>query len=103
MGKAPRDMSVGLETQARREGFVELGAKTVFDITVESPALEAVLSQRVEGFSGLAASLRKGLLAPPVCSPRDFGRFYRLPNHQRSFCYALRDSIDSDTLYESDV
>lgn len=63
--------------------------KCIFDLECESKELLDALIQRTPEVRDAFDALRESIPLPRTAVPGIDGRLYRLPNHNRSFCYSL--------------
>jgi hypothetical protein len=76
-------------------------ANIVFDISSAAPALLARLAKTSPRITESLETLRS-VIPLPSLAPKTSSPFYRLPFHNRSFCYALQKTR-ADGLLSSDV
>jgi hypothetical protein len=67
--------------------------KPAFDLAKEDLHVLDALTTRTAHLETTLTSLRDRVPLPRSSAPTIEGRFYRLPGHNRSFCYSLRDSV----------
>jgi hypothetical protein len=65
--------------------------RAMFDLARESKELFDALVQRTPEVRNAFDTLRESIPLPATAVPGIDGRLYRLPNHNRSFCYSLVD------------
>lgn len=94
------DMGSSIESRARSIGAGFEPARIVFDISRENKGvLDALVSQTPELHDAFK-SVQKYIPLPKTAAPAMGHHFYRLPNHNRSFCYSL---TLTDSVFNSPV
>lgn len=85
-------MSSRIESRANALGAEFEPTRPVFDLSQESElVLDALARQTPEAIEALK-SARQTIPLPKSAAARIDNHFYRLPNHNRSFCYSLAQS-----------
>jgi hypothetical protein len=94
-------MSHDIERYASALGATFEPTRLVFDLSESGREILNALSVRTPHIVDAFESVRRRIPLPKNAEAGVEGRFYRLPNHNRSFCYALSDSnslADAPTL-----
>jgi hypothetical protein len=84
-------MSHEIERHAAAIGAAFEVTQVVFDLSQESKEIFDALQVKVPPLMDAMESIRKKIALPKSAEANVYGRFYRLPNHNRSFCYALSE------------
>ena len=76
---------------------------TIFDVATAQPDVARALFDANPGLAEIVEALRKTLAVPPTALPttapsKDL-HFYRLSNHNRSYCYSLSASSEPSAIY----
>lgn len=85
-------MSHEIERHAAALGVAFEATKSVFDLGGENKEIFEALQLQAPSLMDTMESIRKKITLPKTSEANVNGRFYRLPNHNRSFCYALTES-----------
>jgi hypothetical protein len=79
------------EIKAAPTGMQFEPTRPVFDLFNENRVVFDALSTHTPQVISEISHIRRRIPLPRNATPTIEGRFYRLPNHNRSFCYALLD------------
>jgi hypothetical protein len=82
-------MHTQIDVDAKTRGASFERTRPIFDLSLESRDIFDALILRTPMIRETFESLKERLHLPRSTEPRIEGRCYRLPNHNRSFCYGL--------------
>lgn len=82
-------MRLQIDVDARSIGASAERTRPIFDLSRESGEVLDALVRRMPSVQEAFDCLKERIYLPKTAAPKIEGRWYRLPNHNRSFCYAL--------------
>jgi len=85
-------MEATLQRHADEFKIVFEPGHAIFDLSQENAAVFAALEQQEMRLKDTFATIRTLIPLPVSAKPSTTGPFYRLPSHNRSFCYSLAQS-----------